>query len=77
MCRILKIAIKTFQNTSDVTIRYTEEQIMLFADSIILTLAVERVNLHSRIALRIIKLVGCTQRRCKFFYLFPKYVLKS
>lgn len=38
-------------------------QIVMFFAGIALALAVEHVNLHTRLALKMMTLIGCTQRR--------------
>lgn len=45
---------------------YMKEPIIMFIGGIVLALAIEYCNLHKRVALKVIALIGCSQRRLHF-----------
>ncbi|XP_062550590.1 protein I'm not dead yet-like isoform X2 [Armigeres subalbatus] len=45
---------------------YMEEPVMMFIGGIVLALAIEHCNLHKRVALKVISLIGCSQRKLHF-----------
>lgn len=45
---------------------YFKETMLMFIGGLILALAVEYCNLHKRIALKVISIIGCSQRRLHF-----------
>lgn len=42
---------------------YMQETMLMFIGGLIIALAVEHCNLHKRVALKVISLIGCSQRR--------------
>ncbi|XP_055629455.1 protein I'm not dead yet-like [Toxorhynchites rutilus septentrionalis] len=52
--------------TSKICMVYMKEPIIMFIGGIILALAIEYCNLHKRVALKVISLIGCSQRRLHF-----------
>lgn len=53
-------------DTDRVCMMYTKETIIMFIGGLILAEAVEFCNLHKRVALKVISIVGCSQRRLNF-----------
>lgn len=45
---------------------YMKETMLMFIGGIIIALAVEYCNLHKRVALKVISVIGCSQRRLNF-----------
>uniref|UniRef100_A0A2M4BIC4 Putative na+/dicarboxylate na+/tricarboxylate and phosphate transporter n=1 Tax=Anopheles marajoara TaxID=58244 RepID=A0A2M4BIC4_9DIPT len=45
---------------------YMKETMLMFIGGIIIALAVEFCNLHKRVALKVISIIGCSQRRLNF-----------
>lgn len=45
---------------------YMKETMLMFIGGLIIALAVEYCNLHKRVALKVISLIGCSQRRLNF-----------
>ncbi|XP_030388398.1 protein I'm not dead yet [Scaptodrosophila lebanonensis] len=57
--------------SSDVTCRlYFKDTLVMFMGGIMVALAVEYCNLHKRLALRVIQIVGCSPRRLHFGLIF-------
>lgn len=50
-------------STSKTCMVYMKEPVVMFIGGIILALAIEYCNLHKRVALKVIDLIGCSQRR--------------
>lgn len=50
-------------STGQTTMQYMKEAVVMFIGGIIMALAVEFCNLHKRVALRFILLLGCSPRR--------------
>ncbi|XP_055532218.1 protein I'm not dead yet-like [Wyeomyia smithii] len=50
-------------STSETCIVYMKEPIIMFIGGVVLALAIEYCNLHKRVALKVIALIGCSQRR--------------
>ena len=53
-------------NTERVCMMYMKETMLMFIGGLIIALAVEYCNLHKRVALKVISLIGCSQRRLNF-----------
>lgn len=53
-------------STEEVCINYMKETMVMFIGGLILAEAVEYCNLHKRLALKVISIVGCSQRRLNF-----------
>lgn len=53
-------------STEDTCINYMKETMVMFIGGLILAEAVEYCNLHKRLALKVISIVGCSQRRLNF-----------
>lgn len=51
------------QETGTTCTLYMTDAIVLFIAGLVLALAVQNVNLHKRLGLLMIKLIGCSQRR--------------
>lgn len=51
------------QSTERTSMMYMKETMLMFIGGLIIALAVEHCNLHNRIALKVISLIGCSQRR--------------
>lgn len=52
--------------TSKICMVYMKEPIIMFIGGIILALSIEYCNLHKRVALKVISLIGCSQLRLHF-----------
>lgn len=48
------------------TMAYMKETMFMFIGGIIMALAVEYCNLHKRLALKVLSIIGCSQRRLVF-----------
>ncbi|XP_058458743.1 protein I'm not dead yet-like isoform X2 [Malaya genurostris] len=53
-------------STSQTCMVYMKEPIIMFIGGIVLALAIEYCNLHKRVALKVISVIGCSQRRLHF-----------
>lgn len=53
-------------STSKTCMVYMKEPVIMFVGGIVLALAIEHCNLHKRVALKVIDLIGCSQRRLHF-----------
>ncbi|XP_053683713.1 protein I'm not dead yet-like [Sabethes cyaneus] len=53
-------------DTDRTTMMYMKETMLMFIGGIIIALAVEYCNLHKRVALKVISIIGCSQRRLNF-----------
>ncbi|CAG9803918.1 unnamed protein product [Chironomus riparius] len=53
-------------DTDRVCMMYMKETMVMFIGGLILAQAVEYCNLHKRVALKVISIVGCSQRRLNF-----------
>uniref|UniRef100_A0A1L8DEL7 Putative na+/dicarboxylate na+/tricarboxylate and phosphate transporter n=2 Tax=Nyssomyia neivai TaxID=330878 RepID=A0A1L8DEL7_9DIPT len=53
-------------DTERTCMMYMKETMLMFIGGIIIALAVEYCNLHKRVALKVISLIGCSQRRLNF-----------
>ncbi|XP_058830398.1 protein I'm not dead yet [Topomyia yanbarensis] len=53
-------------STDRTTMMYMKETMLMFIGGIIIALAVEYCNLHKRVALKVISIIGCSQRRLNF-----------
>ena len=53
-------------NTADTTSCYINDTIMMFIGSLLISIAVEHCSLHNRVALWVIKKIGCSPRRILF-----------
>lgn len=53
-------------DTDRTCMMYMRETMLMFIGGIIIALAVEYCNLHKRVALKVISLIGCSQRRLNF-----------
>lgn len=53
-------------STDRTCMMYFKETMLMFIGGLILALAVEHCNLHKRVALKVISLIGCSQRRLHF-----------
>lgn len=53
-------------STEETCINYMKETMVMFIGGLILAEAVEYCNLHKRLALKVISVVGCSQRRLNF-----------
>ncbi|XP_055628210.1 protein I'm not dead yet-like [Toxorhynchites rutilus septentrionalis] len=53
-------------DTDRTCMMYMKETMLMFIGGIIIALAVEFCNLHKRVALKVISLIGCSQRRLNF-----------
>ncbi len=53
-------------DTDRVCMMYMKETMVMFIGGLILAQAVEYCNLHKRVALKVISVVGCSQRRLNF-----------
>lgn len=53
-------------DTDRVCMMYMKETMIMFIGGLILAQAVEYCNLHKRVALKVISVVGCSQRRLNF-----------
>lgn len=53
-------------DTDRVCMMYMKETMIMFIGGLILAQAVEYCNLHKRVALKVISIVGCSQRRLNF-----------
>lgn len=53
-------------DTDRTCMMYMKETMLMFIGGIIIALAVEYCNLHKRVALKVISLIGCSQRRLNF-----------
>ena len=51
------------QGTDRTCMMYMKETMLMFIGGIMIALAVEHCNLHKRVALKVIQLIGCSQRR--------------
>ncbi|XP_037935267.1 protein I'm not dead yet isoform X2 [Teleopsis dalmanni] len=62
--------------SSDVTCRlYFKDTLVMFIGGIMVALAIEYCNLHKRLALRVIQIVGCSPRRLHFGLIFVTMLL--
>lgn len=50
-------------DTETTCMMYMKETMLMFIGGLIIALAVEHCNLHKRVALKVISLIGCSQRR--------------
>jgi sodium-dependent dicarboxylate transporter 2/3/5 len=50
-------------SSDQVCMMYLKETMVMFLGGIMIALAVEYCNLHKRVALRVIRIIGCSQRR--------------
>lgn len=50
-------------DTDRTTMMYMKETMVMFIGGIMMALAVEYCNLHKRVALKVISIIGCSQRR--------------
>ncbi|XP_053689379.1 protein I'm not dead yet-like [Sabethes cyaneus] len=50
-------------STSETCVVYMKEPIIMFVGGVVLALAIEYCNLHKRVALKVIAMIGCSQRR--------------
>uniref|UniRef100_A0A8D8GYI1 Protein I'm not dead yet n=1 Tax=Culex pipiens TaxID=7175 RepID=A0A8D8GYI1_CULPI len=53
-------------STGQTCMVYMKEPAIMFIGGIVLALAIEYCNLHKRVALKVIALIGCSQRRLHF-----------
>lgn len=53
-------------DTDRTCMMYMKETMLMFIGGLIIALAVEYCNLHKRVALKVISLIGCSQRRLNF-----------
>ncbi|XP_055698956.1 protein I'm not dead yet isoform X2 [Phlebotomus papatasi] len=53
-------------DTERTCMMYMKETMLMFIGGLIIALAVEYCNLHKRVALKVISLIGCSQRRLNF-----------
>lgn len=53
-------------DTEKTCMMYMKETMLMFIGGIIIALAVEYCNLHKRVALKVISIIGCSQRRLNF-----------
>lgn len=53
-------------DTDRTCMMYMKETMLMFIGGIIIALAVEFCNLHKRVALKVISMIGCSQRRLNF-----------
>ncbi|XP_058457407.1 protein I'm not dead yet-like [Malaya genurostris] len=53
-------------STDRTTMMYMKETMLMFIGGIIIALAVEFCNLHKRVALKVISIIGCSQRKLNF-----------
>jgi len=53
-------------STDKTCMMYFKETMLMFIGGIIIALAVEYCNLHKRVALKVISIIGCSQRRLNF-----------
>ncbi|XP_058457409.1 protein I'm not dead yet-like [Malaya genurostris] len=53
-------------DTDRTTMMYMKETMLMFIGGIIIALAIEFCNLHKRVALKVISIVGCSQRKLNF-----------
>ncbi|CAO1397240.1 unnamed protein product [Diamesa hyperborea] len=53
-------------DTDRVCMMYMKETMLMFIGGLIIALAVEYCNLHKRVALKVISLIGCSQRKLNF-----------
>lgn len=51
------------KGTNAVCMLYMKETVVMFIGGIMLATAVEHCNLHTRIALKAMKIIGCSQRK--------------
>ncbi|XP_052862119.1 protein I'm not dead yet-like [Anopheles cruzii] len=52
--------------TNQTCMMYMKDTMMMFVGGIVMALAVEYCNLHKRVALKVISVIGCSQRRLTF-----------
>lgn len=53
-------------DTNRTCMMYMKDTMLMFIGGIVMALAVEYCNLHKRVALKVISVVGCSQRRLTF-----------
>jgi solute carrier family 13 (sodium-dependent dicarboxylate transporter), member 2/3/5 len=56
----------SLKETDRTCMMYMKETMLMFIGGIIIALAVEFCNLHKRVALKVISIIGCSQRRLNF-----------
>lgn len=66
MIPIVAFPIMDILSTEETCINYMKETMVMFIGGLILAQAVEYCNLHKRLALKVISIVGCSQRRLNF-----------
>jgi sodium-dependent dicarboxylate transporter 2/3/5 len=50
-------------SSDQVCMMYMKETVVMFVASVVLAFAVQYSNLHKRVALKVIQIIGCSQRR--------------
>lgn len=53
-------------SSDQVCMMYMKETVVMFIASVVLAFAVQYSNLHKRVALKVIQIIGCSQRRLNF-----------
>ncbi|CAG9803915.1 unnamed protein product [Chironomus riparius] len=66
MIPIVAFPLMDILDTDRVCMMYMKETMVMFIAGLILAEAVEYCNLHKRVALKVISIVGCSQRRLNF-----------
>lgn len=51
------------KDTETTCMMYMKETMLMFIGGLIIALAVEHCNLHKRVALKVISIIGCSQRK--------------
>lgn len=64
------IRIFVMQDTEEVTMLYWKETTLMLIGSIMIAIAIEYSNLHRRIAMYAMLIIGCSQRRITFALMF-------
>lgn len=63
MLPIVLFPLMGIMDTQKTCMMYMKETIIMFLGGLIMALAVEYSNLHKRVSLKVLTIIGCSQRR--------------
>jgi solute carrier family 13 (sodium-dependent dicarboxylate transporter), member 2/3/5 len=66
MLPIVLFPVLDIMSTDKITLVYAKEPVIMLIAGIMIALSIEFCNLHTRVALKVVQLVGCSQRRLHF-----------
>jgi solute carrier family 13 (sodium-dependent dicarboxylate transporter), member 2/3/5 len=66
MLPILLFPVLDIMSTDKITLVYMKEPVVMLVAGIMIALSIEFCNLHTRVALKVVQLIGCSQRRLHF-----------